>query len=79
MRPFCRTSTRSTTSFGCAGRRARVKYGEIRLADEEQFSVYNFEKADVDKLWEHLAAYEAECQELGAEYAKLKAEKKEAG
>ncbi|MDR3765121.1 MAG: glycine--tRNA ligase subunit alpha [Acidobacteriota bacterium] len=41
-----------------------VTYGDVRLADEEQFSVYNFEKADVNKLWAHLDAYEAECQGL---------------
>ena len=46
-----------------------VTYGDIRLPDEEQFSVYNFEKADVDKLWQHLNAYEAECQALMSEYA----------
>jgi glycyl-tRNA synthetase alpha chain len=46
-----------------------VKYGEIRLQDELQFSVYNFERADVDKAWEHLRLYEAECQALLDEYA----------
>jgi glycyl-tRNA synthetase alpha chain len=56
-----------------------VTYGDIRLADEQQYSVYNFELADVDKLWKHLDAYEAECQELLAEYAKLMSEKKETG
>jgi glycyl-tRNA synthetase alpha chain len=45
-----------------------VTYGDVRLPDEEQFSVYNFEKADVDKLWQHLAAYEAECQSLVDQY-----------
>jgi len=39
-------------------------YGEVRLAEELQFSVYNFEMADVKKLWEHLNSYEAECQAL---------------
>jgi glycyl-tRNA synthetase alpha chain len=29
-----------------------------------QFSVYNFEFADVDKLWEHFNLYEAEAQSL---------------
>lgn len=48
-----------------------VTYGDIRLADEEQFSAYNFEFADVDKLWKHLELYEAECQGLIAEYADL--------
>ncbi len=41
-----------------------VKYGEIRLQDELQFSVYNFERADVEKTWKHLKLYEAECQAL---------------
>jgi glycyl-tRNA synthetase alpha chain len=46
-----------------------VKYGEIRLQDELQFSVYNFERADVEKAWKHLGLYEAECQALLDEYA----------
>ncbi len=46
-----------------------VKYGEIRLQDELQFSVYNFEYADVDKAWKHLDLYESECQALLDEYA----------
>jgi glycyl-tRNA synthetase alpha chain len=46
-----------------------VKYGEIRLQDELQFSVYNFERADVDKAWEHLRLYESECQALLDDYA----------
>ncbi len=41
-----------------------VTYGEVRLADELQFSVYNFEKADVEKLWQHFKLYEEECQAL---------------
>src|SRR5690348_8310001 len=28
-----------------------VKYADVRLADELQFSVYNFEMANVDRLW----------------------------
>ncbi|HEX7158145.1 MAG TPA: glycine--tRNA ligase subunit alpha, partial [Edaphobacter sp.] len=42
----------------------KVTYGEIRLAEEEQFSAYSFDYADVSKLWEHLNLYEAECLEL---------------
>ena len=49
-----------------------VKYGEIRLQDELQFSVYNFERADVDKAWQHLKLYESECQALLDEYNALK-------
>jgi glycyl-tRNA synthetase alpha chain len=41
-----------------------VKYGDVRLADELQFSVYNFETADVEKTWEHFRLYEAECKAL---------------
>jgi len=41
-----------------------VKYGDVRLADELQFSVYNFELADVDKAWKHFELCEAECKAL---------------
>src|SRR6266704_3674932 len=41
-----------------------VKYGDVRLADELQFSVYNYEAADVEKTWKHLELYEAECKSL---------------
>jgi glycyl-tRNA synthetase alpha chain len=41
-----------------------VKYGAVRLADEQQFSVYNFEAADVEKTWKHFELYEAECKGL---------------
>jgi len=43
---------------------APVTYGEVRLAEELQFSVYNFEAADVPRLWEHFASYEAEAHAL---------------
>ncbi len=36
-------------------------YGEIRLAEEEQFSAYGFDYADMALLWQHLELYEAEC------------------
>jgi glycyl-tRNA synthetase alpha chain len=45
-----------------------VKYSQVRLAEELQFSVYNFEIANVDRLWRLLAEYEAECKELLAKY-----------
>ena len=41
-----------------------VKYAEVRLADEEQFSVYNFELANIDALWEDFDLHEKECQRL---------------
>ena len=43
---------------------APVTYGDVRLAEELQFSVYNFEFADVGKLWTHFDLYEAEAQTL---------------
>jgi len=43
---------------------AVVTYGEVRLAEELQFSVYNFEEAEVPKLWEHFRLYEAEAHDL---------------
>ena len=41
-----------------------VKYGEVRMADEQQFSVYNFEAADVASTWKHFELCEAECKAL---------------
>ncbi|HEY3989995.1 MAG TPA: glycine--tRNA ligase subunit alpha [Acidobacteriaceae bacterium] len=41
-----------------------ITYGEVRLQEEVQFSAYNFEHADVAKLWEHFRLYEQECQAL---------------
>src|SRR3954464_8500876 len=41
-----------------------ITYGDVRFAEEQQFSVYNFEMADVEKTWEHLRLYEAECKAL---------------
>ena len=43
---------------------AAVTYGDVRLAEELQFSVYNFEYADVPRLWEHFNSYEAEAHAL---------------
>jgi glycyl-tRNA synthetase alpha chain len=48
-----------------------VEYGDVRLADEQQFSVYNFESADVEKTWKHFELYEAECRELVERYSAL--------
>jgi glycyl-tRNA synthetase alpha chain len=41
-----------------------VKYSEVRLADEVQSSVYNFEMADIDRLRRLFDEYEAECKRL---------------
>jgi glycyl-tRNA synthetase alpha chain len=39
-------------------------YGDVRLADELQFSVYNFGAANVDFQWTHFNQYERECSVL---------------
>ncbi|HEY7403497.1 MAG TPA: glycine--tRNA ligase subunit alpha [Candidatus Angelobacter sp.] len=49
-----------------------VKYRDVRYQDELQLSVYNFEKADVEKAWKHLEMYEAESQALLDEFWDLK-------
>ena len=49
-----------------------VTYGAVRLAEELQLSVYNFEAADVQKAWQHLQFYEAECKALIEGYAATK-------
>jgi glycyl-tRNA synthetase alpha chain len=50
-------------------------YGDVRLADELQMSVYNFEAANVEFLWKHLDMYEAECKELIAGFTALQQKK----
>jgi glycyl-tRNA synthetase alpha chain len=49
-----------------------VKYGDVRLADELQFSVYNFEAADVEKAWKHFELCEAECKGLLQHYEQMR-------
>jgi glycyl-tRNA synthetase alpha chain len=43
-------------------------YGDVRLADELQMSVYNFEAAEVEKTWKHFELCEAECKALLEQY-----------
>jgi glycyl-tRNA synthetase alpha chain len=52
-----------------------VKYGDVRLADELQFSVYNFEAANVDFQWSHFKQYERECSVLVEGYWSAKEKK----
>ena len=54
-----------------------VKYGDVRLADELQFSVYNFELADVEKAWEHFRLYESECKALIERWSTSKKDSKD--
>jgi glycyl-tRNA synthetase alpha chain len=53
-----------------------VTYGDVRLAEELQFSVYNFEYADVQRLWEHFNSYEAEAKSLLEQAGALLADEK---
>ena len=48
------------------------KYGDVRLADEQQFSTFNFELADVQALWQGFELHERECQRLLALFAETK-------
>ena len=43
---------------------ATVSYGDVRFEDELQFSVYNFELADIGNLWKHFDLYESEARSL---------------
>src|SRR4051812_29831789 len=45
-----------------------VKYRDVRYKDELQYSVYNFEVADVPTLWKLFEIHEAEAQRLLALY-----------
>jgi glycyl-tRNA synthetase alpha chain len=48
-------------------------YGDVRFADEQQFSVYNFELADIPTLWQLFELNEKEAQRLIDGYGKLTA------
>jgi glycyl-tRNA synthetase alpha chain len=41
-----------------------VRYAQVRLKDEQQFSKYNFELADVAMLWQLFELHEKECERL---------------
>jgi glycyl-tRNA synthetase alpha chain len=43
---------------------AGVSYGQVRFEEERQFSVYNFELADVETLWKLFDLHEQECHRL---------------
>ena len=55
---------------------AVVTYGDVRLTEELQYSVYNFEDADVERLWAHFSSYEAEAQALLARGSTLLSDNK---
>lgn len=50
----------------------RWTYGDVRLADEEQYSTYNFDEADVDFVWREFKLHEAECKRLVAAFHERK-------
>ncbi len=52
-----------------------MKYRDVRYQDELQMSVFNFEKADVEKTWKHLEMYESESQTLINQFNALLADK----
>jgi len=47
-------------------------YRDVRFQDEQQFSVYNFEKADVESVWKEFDLHEAAGRKLLNEYEELK-------
>jgi glycyl-tRNA synthetase alpha chain len=52
-------------------------YGDVRLAEELQLSVYNFEMADVEKTWKHFELCEGECKALLEQYSEINKNKKD--
>jgi glycyl-tRNA synthetase alpha chain len=52
----------------------QVTYGDMRLPEEEQYSSYGFDYAEVPKLWEHLHLYESECLALLEQAKQMDAE-----
>jgi glycyl-tRNA synthetase alpha chain len=49
---------------------AELTYGDVRLHEEQQFSAYSFDYADIYSLWKHLDLYEEECTKLLAVFWK---------
>jgi glycyl-tRNA synthetase alpha chain len=52
-----------------------VTYGDVRFKDELQYSVYNFELADIPTLWKLFDIHEAEAQRLLGLYKALETNK----
>ncbi len=50
-------------------------YGDVRMADELQLSVYNFEVADVASTWRHFELCETESRMLLDQYSELNRKK----
>ena len=50
---------------------AAVSYGDVFLQAEQEFSAFNFERADTDRLMRHFADAENECEALLAKGAAL--------
>jgi glycyl-tRNA synthetase alpha chain len=48
------------------------RYADVRLADEQQFSVYNFEMADTNALWTEFDLHENEASRLLELFSKCK-------
>jgi glycyl-tRNA synthetase alpha chain len=46
-------------------------YRDVRFQDEQQYSVYNFEKADVAAVWQEFSLHEGEAKRLLAEFGSL--------
>ena len=47
---------------------AVTTYGDVRFAEELQFSMYNFQAANVEKTWRHFEQYEKECSDIIDQY-----------
>jgi glycyl-tRNA synthetase len=59
-----REDTEETISSSRASRLAPLTYGNVFLRNEQEFSTYNFEQATTEKLFQHFADAEQECQHL---------------
>lgn len=52
---------------------AAVSYRDVRFLDELHHSLYNFEKADVTRLWDTFKGNEQECRDLLVQFRQLPA------
>jgi glycyl-tRNA synthetase alpha chain len=51
-------------AFNGASGAGRITYGDVFKRAEREFSAYNFEFADTERLFRHFADAEAECNAL---------------
>ena len=56
--------SRTSSSFTTSPSTTQFRYGEVFHQNEQEFSAYNFERADTEILFQHFKDAEKQCREL---------------